>query len=181
MASCGSVNTPCLAGEDGDITANLVWSSDLDGGLGAGGSFSATLSDGTHTITASVDDSGGKSGSDSISITVGTPPPPPDPSGTLSVSVSTEFPSYGNKDDVFITVVVTDGTNNVSGAAVSLVITTGKGKRLTGSSTTDGNGQSELRYRVNSKRDGTGTYRVDVTASKSGFDPGMGDTTFEVN
>ncbi len=57
--------------EDGDLTANLVWTSDLDGQIGTGGSFSAVLSDGTHTITAEVTDSGGSTGSDSITITVG--------------------------------------------------------------------------------------------------------------
>jgi serine protease len=57
--------------EDGDLTSSLVWVSSLDGQIGTGGSFSAVLSDGTHTITASVTDSGGSSGSDSVSITVG--------------------------------------------------------------------------------------------------------------
>jgi hypothetical protein len=61
--------------EDGDLTASLVWTSDLDGQIGTGGSFSTTLNDGTHTITASVTDSGGLTGSDSISITVGEPAP----------------------------------------------------------------------------------------------------------
>lgn len=57
--------------EDGDLTASLVWISSLDGQIGTGGSFSATLSDGPHTITASATDSGGASDSDSITITVG--------------------------------------------------------------------------------------------------------------
>jgi subtilisin family serine protease len=57
--------------EDGDLTASLVWTSSVDGQIGTGGSFSAVLSDGTHTITASVTDSGGQSGSDSHTVTVG--------------------------------------------------------------------------------------------------------------
>jgi hypothetical protein len=57
--------------EDGDLTASLVWTSNLDGQIGTGGSFSKVLSDGTHVITASVTDSGGNTGSDSITITVG--------------------------------------------------------------------------------------------------------------
>ncbi len=57
--------------EDGDITANLSWSSNLDGAIGSGGSFStSTLSVGTHTITASLTDSGGQGGSDNIVVTV---------------------------------------------------------------------------------------------------------------
>jgi subtilisin family serine protease len=57
--------------EDGDLTASLVWTSNLDGQIGTGGSFIKVLSDGTHVITASVTDSGGNTGSDSITITVG--------------------------------------------------------------------------------------------------------------
>ena len=56
--------------EDGDLTASLVWTSDRDGQIGTAGSFSTTLSDGAHTVTASVTDSGGKTGSASVSITV---------------------------------------------------------------------------------------------------------------
>ena len=59
--------------EDGDLTASLVWTSDIDGALGVGGSVSATLSDGEHTVTvtASATDSGGLAGTDAITITVG--------------------------------------------------------------------------------------------------------------
>jgi hypothetical protein len=60
--------------EDGDLTASLVWTSSLDGQIGIGGSFSAVLSSGTHTITTSVSDSGGLTASNSITITVEYPP-----------------------------------------------------------------------------------------------------------
>ena len=56
--------------EDGDLTSSLVWTSNLDGTIGNGGSFSATLSVGSHTITAAVTDSGGLAGSDMVSVTV---------------------------------------------------------------------------------------------------------------
>ena len=56
--------------EDGDLTANLNWTSDQEAGIGNGGSFSATLSLGTHTITASVTDSGNLTGDDSIQVTI---------------------------------------------------------------------------------------------------------------
>ncbi|TFB11335.1 hypothetical protein E3V55_03775 [Candidatus Marinimicrobia bacterium MT.SAG.3] len=60
--------------EDGDLTANLVWTSSIDGQIGTGGSFSTTtLSDGDHTISAEVTDSGGEKASASIGITVGAP------------------------------------------------------------------------------------------------------------
>ena len=43
--------------EDGDITANLAWTSSLDGPIGVGGTFARSdLSVGVHTITAAVID-----------------------------------------------------------------------------------------------------------------------------
>ncbi|MFN2126559.1 MAG: metallophosphoesterase family protein [Anaerolineales bacterium] len=57
--------------EDGDLSSNLVWSSNIDGPIGFGASFSRSdLSAGVHTITASVTDSGGFSGSGTITITI---------------------------------------------------------------------------------------------------------------
>jgi VCBS repeat-containing protein len=46
--------------EDGDVTANQTWESDINGPIGTGGTFSRSdLSVGTHTITAMVIDSAG--------------------------------------------------------------------------------------------------------------------------
>jgi PKD repeat protein len=55
--------------QDGGLTDSLIWTSD-NFDIGTGGSFSSVLSDGPHTITASVTDSGGLTGSASITITV---------------------------------------------------------------------------------------------------------------
>jgi extracellular elastinolytic metalloproteinase len=64
--------------EDGDLTASLGWSSNLDGNIGSGGSFSTTaLSIGTHTITASATDSGNLTGSDTVTVTVNPCTPQP--------------------------------------------------------------------------------------------------------
>lgn len=61
--------------EDGDLTAGLVWTSSIDGQIGTGGDFVTRgknkLSDGVHTITATVTDSYGASGGDQIRINVG--------------------------------------------------------------------------------------------------------------
>jgi Big-like domain-containing protein/CARDB protein/matrixin len=57
--------------EDGNISASLSWVSSRDNTIGSGATFSTSaLSAGTHTITASVQDSGGLPGSASITITV---------------------------------------------------------------------------------------------------------------
>lgn len=63
--------------EDGNLTGNLTWISNIDGQIGTGGGFSATLTDGAHNISASVTDSGGATGSASVSITIGPASPPP--------------------------------------------------------------------------------------------------------
>jgi hypothetical protein len=105
--------------EDDDLTASLVWTSSINGQIGTGGSFSTTLSDGTHTITASVTDSGGKTGSDSISITVGTTTEPT----TVSVASITYDTEGGKNQDkhLNITVALVDDLNiAVEGATVSI-------------------------------------------------------------
>jgi hypothetical protein len=57
--------------QDGNVAANLVWTSNLDGAIGNGAFFvSTTLSAGNHTITASVIDAGGLAGDDAVNITV---------------------------------------------------------------------------------------------------------------
>jgi len=57
--------------EDGTLSGSLSWSSSLDGALGTGAAIStSSLSVGTHTVTASVIDSGGLSDSDSVDVTI---------------------------------------------------------------------------------------------------------------
>lgn len=57
---------------DGNMSANMVWTSSLDGQIGTGPSFSRTLSSGTHTITARVVDSGNLAGTAQITVSVTT-------------------------------------------------------------------------------------------------------------
>ena len=67
--------------EDGTITGNLEWRSSIDGAIPGGGGTVNTnaLSLGSHTITASVTDSDGNSGSDTAAVTISLTPPPPQP------------------------------------------------------------------------------------------------------
>ena len=57
--------------EDGELSGSLTWTSSLDGIIGAGENFNTSaLSNGTHTITASVTDSNNLQGVASITITI---------------------------------------------------------------------------------------------------------------
>lgn len=106
--------------------------------------------------------------------------PPPPPPGDLVVSLSTDKPGYANRETVAITALVTDETNPVSGAAVAIEILSPSGKKVAGSGTTAADGTVIFTWKVNSKSHGVGTYTVSAVASKDGYNPGSGSTTFEV-
>jgi hypothetical protein len=72
--------------KDGDLTAQLVWTSSLDGPIGLTGSIIVSdLSVGVHTISASVTDSDGGPGLDSIGVTITNNAPVLTPIGLQSV------------------------------------------------------------------------------------------------
>jgi len=56
--------------QDGLLTSALAWSSNIDGAIGLGGSFTRTLSAGTHTIKATAVDSAGLTTVRQVSVTV---------------------------------------------------------------------------------------------------------------
>ena len=89
--------------EEGDLSANLSWSSDLDGNIGNGASFSTTgLTVGTHVITASVTDGGGLPGSDNITVTINNTSPVvviTSPVDGISVGMGTNIDFVGTADD----------------------------------------------------------------------------------
>ena len=69
--------------EDGNLNASITWTSNRDGAIGAGASFSTSaLSIGTHTVTAAATDSNGAGGNDSVTVVIdppqGTIPAAPD-------------------------------------------------------------------------------------------------------
>jgi hypothetical protein len=76
----------CSDAEDGDLNGNsLVWSSDLDGQIGSGKTFSTdTLSLGVHLITLVATDSKGSTGSDVIDLTINLRNPIPDTGQVIS-------------------------------------------------------------------------------------------------
>jgi len=143
--------------EDGDLTASLVWTSDIDGEITD--SFSTTLTDGTHTITASVTDFGGKTATASINITVGTPPSGPTDVIVDSISYSTE-----RRDrDLLITVALVDNGEPpapVSGASVSINLSLEGSGSWVGTDTTGTDGTATFTLK-NAK---SGTYTTEVTS-----------------
>jgi len=155
--------------EDGDIAASLSWSSNLDEAIGSGASFSATLSVGTHTITASVSDNGGKTVKDSITVTVNSLSSPP-PGGTTASVDSIILTTEGGKNQdkhLSITVHVWDGLNDVVGATVSIELdNTTTGQTWIGTATTDSSGN--ILFTLKNFPDGCYTTTV-KSVSASGF------------
>jgi len=115
--------------EDGNLTINLSWSSNLDGSIGTGGSLSTSaLSVGTHTITAVVNDFGALNGSDQITITIQdtTSPVVTVPSNITEEAISTSGASVSFSVSASDSVggVLTPTCNHQSGDTFSLGITT---------------------------------------------------------
>jgi hypothetical protein len=107
--------------EDDDLTAaDLVWTSDLVGPIGTGASFSTTLNDGNHIISAAVTDSGGASGSASISVTVGSPPAEATSVSVASITYTTAGGKNGDKHLSVTVALVDDLGNPAAGASVSI-------------------------------------------------------------
>lgn len=79
--------------EDGALTGPaLVWTSSADGQLGTGGSLSATLTQGVHTLTLTATDSMSAAGSASITVSVNQPNnQPPTAMITMPSSMQTIF------------------------------------------------------------------------------------------
>ncbi len=122
--------------EDRDLTASLVWTSDIDGQIGTGGSFQASLSDGDHTITASAADSGGKSGSDSVGITAGHPPAGPTAVSVDAIGYATEGGKNQTKHLLITVALLDDLSSPVGGASVSIALNRAAGGSWVGTGTT---------------------------------------------
>jgi hypothetical protein len=144
--------------EDGDLSSSISWTSSIDGVIGAGSSFSNTLSVGIHTITASVTDSGGASASDSITVTVEAPPGPED---TVSISSITFSTSGGRNKDAHLEIDIglEDETGApVPGAVITINLYYNGSLYAVASATTDSSGIAPYKF----PGAPSGTYVVDV-------------------
>ena len=127
---------------DGNISSSLTWTSDRDGQIGTGGSFTRTLSNGTHLITASVTDSGGNAVSAITSTTVGAS------SNPTTVQASSVTYAMQGTTLVYTVKVVNEFGGPVAGATVEVdlyeYIFTGHLWISTGTSNSQGNTQFQL-------------------------------------
>ena len=141
--------------EDGVLTATMEWTSNRDGTIGSGGSFTTTaLSSGTHTITASVTDTGGLLGADAIAVTVG--------SGAstdivfderFEVTGYDEFWSEGevlgtgvSQDEDYPTSLIAGAPADWGSEALEMVLAAGEDSYVEHLLTTTGHQESYLRY-----------------------------------
>ena len=137
--------------EDGDITANLSWSSSIDGGIGSGAGFSiSTLSVGVHTITASVTDSGSAAGSDVITVTI---------AANVAPVVSITAPADGSS--------FTEGTNIAFAGSANDAEDGDIAANLSWSSSIDGGIGSGAGFSISTLSVGVHTITASVTDSGS--------------
>ncbi len=80
--------------EDGNLTSSIAWSSDLDGSLGTGGSFTKRLSKGTHLVTARVTDAGGLTRTASVTVNVTNSLP------TIAIQAPVGGSSFATTDEI---------------------------------------------------------------------------------
>jgi len=96
--------------EDGTVSGtSLVWTSSLDGSLGAGGFVQETgLSIGSHTIILTATDSDGNTGTDSVGITVSSTPESP----TVTIGFPIDGSTYSSGATVYFVGGAVDAENN---------------------------------------------------------------------
>jgi hypothetical protein len=127
VAFVGSASDP----EDGDRTASLSWSSDIDGGpFGSGGTPSTTLTAGYHTITATASDSVGQLDSDVVHVVVEEP-------GCPAFAALTIDPPAGASTYFAVNRVIVGPTVTISGAS-DVTVSAGNRIRLDDDVTIEG-------------------------------------------
>lgn len=158
--------------EDGSLSFKILWASSLDGALGSGESFSKVLTDGVHTITASVTDSSGTTTQTSRTVSVR-------PLATMSMVLTSNKSLYTNKDTAVITATVTSGTLPVPGATVQISVRTAAGNTVNKSATTDAAGVAKFSLKITKGFYGVGVSTVTATASRDGYNQTGATLTFQ--
>lgn len=104
------------------------------------------------------------------------------PAPALAVAVTTNKSSYINRETVTVTNAVVDQNGTaVSGAVVTVKILRADGAAAsTTTCTTAATGLCSTTWRVDTKKQGVGTFTVTSTATKAGYIDGSGSATFQV-
>ncbi|WP_418791686.1 S8 family serine peptidase [Phosphitispora sp. TUW77] len=102
----------------------------------------------------------------------------PAPVSELNLTVSTDKAEYTGNAWVYITILLTDQTNPVTGAAINVTVTNPAGSVASGAATTNADGQVMFSYRV-LKSSVKGTYTVNANSSWNGSEVNA-TTTFIV-
>lgn len=148
--------------EDGDLGSVIQWDSNIDGSIGTGASVSATLTAGSHIVTATVTDSDGESVSKVINVNISAAN---DTAPEITITAPVGGSSFGVSDTITFTATATDeedgdiGSNIVwysdlegqIGQGNSLSVTLGEGAHLITAEITDSQGnvsQSEVNITV---------------------------------
>jgi len=106
--------------EDGDLSAAITWSSSLDGGLGVGASLTlASLSVGTHAVTASVTDAGGLAASATVTVTVTEPAPPANTTPLVSITSPAESATVSAGTPIVFAASASDAEDGDLSAAIT--------------------------------------------------------------
>ena len=151
--------------EDGDRTEFITWTSNLDGPIGSGASFTTSiLSVGTHTVTAAVSDSSGASGDDTVTVVID-PPAGSVPNAPDGVSAT----NLGNR---YARVDWRDNSDNETSFEIQREKWNKKRKDWQSTTTITGIGANSTSY---TDRPGTGLYRYSVRASNASGDSAWSD------
>ena len=163
--------------EDGSLSDAIVWK--LNGTtLFTGATFTKfDLPVGTHTIEASVMDSGSLTTTKQVTVTI----TQTSVQQTLVASIATNKGTYGNGEKVTVTVIVKDQNDApVTSASVSVKLTPPAGTATTYNGITGTTGVYSFTYRISTRKTGTGTYSLLATVSKTGYVATTASTSFLV-
>ena len=98
----------------------------------------------------------------------------------MQAHLATDKASYSDGEKVRIAVTLRDGQRPVAEATVYVQVGDPNGMSEMGAASTGADGESSLTYDTDTRRHGAGTYQVEVTASKDGYEPAKDSTAFEV-
>ncbi len=106
--------------------------------------------------------------------------PPDETQLNVALSSPVSGSTYANGQSVIISGTVSAEGVPVEGATVKAVITFPNNKTATLTGTTTAEGTFSLKYKINTRKTGTGTFTLLVSAEKVGFIPGTASVTFLV-